>query len=103
MPAWSRFPKVSIAIDHKPSAASRGRAAPAILNIWPCLNDLFKHGQIFKIAGAALPRDAADGLWSIAIETFGNLDQAGILENLEVTAEIAVGQAAQLLEIAEHH
>ena len=38
---------------------------------------------------------------SIAFIAFGDIHQAGILQHLEVAAEVAVGKTAQLLEIAE--
>src|SRR3954451_17989385 len=38
---------------------------------------------------------------TVAFVPLGHLDEAGLLQHLQVTAEIAVGEAAELLEIGK--
>src|SRR5215467_10688955 len=64
-------------------------------------DEAFEHGEIFEKAAAAVLGQAATGMRSIALVAFGDLDQAGFLQHLEVSAEIAVGETAELLEIGE--
>lgn len=64
-------------------------------------NDLLERGEIFKIASAAGGGDPADSLRSVAVVASDDLDYFGPLEDTEVSAEIAIGQGAKLLEIVE--
>src|SRR5262245_6547709 len=64
-------------------------------------NQPLKHGQIVEKAAAANFRKAAARVRPVALVAFGDLDQPGFLEHLQMTAEIAVGESAELLEISE--
>src|SRR5262245_37522111 len=62
---------------------------------------LLQHLEIFEIALASLRGDPADGLRPVAIVALLDGNQAGFLEHLQMAGEIAVGEAAHLLERAE--
>src|SRR5882724_10403153 len=62
---------------------------------------LLQHLEIIEIALAALRRDPADRLRPVAVVALLDCDQASLLEHLQVAGEIAVGEAAHLLERAE--
>ena len=61
----------------------------------------FQHGEIIEKAAAAGFGQAATGMRPVAFIAFGDLHEAGLLQHLEVPAQIAVGQAAKLPEIGE--
>src|SRR5580692_7024613 len=61
----------------------------------------FEHGQIVEKAAVADFRQPATGMRPVALVALGNVDQAGFLQYLEMAAEIAVGQAAKLLEVGK--
>src|SRR6266852_3718501 len=60
-----------------------------------------QHGEIIEKAAAADLRQATTGMRPVALVALGDFDQSGFLEHLKMTAEIAIGQSAELLEIAE--
>ena len=47
-------------------------------------------------------RDPAQRLRPVALEALGHLDQPGLLQHLQVAAEVAVGEAAEPLQVGEH-
>src|SRR3569832_627242 len=61
----------------------------------------FEHGEIVEEAAAAGLGEAAGGGRTVALEALGDLDETGLLQHLQMPGEIAVGQAAELLEIGE--
>src|SRR5262249_48517580 len=80
--------------------AERGGAGPG--GAGGVAHDLLQHAQIAEIAPTTLGGDPADGLRPVVIVTLLDLDQPGVLEHLQMPAEVAVGQPAQLLQVAEH-
>src|SRR5262245_5580091 len=64
-------------------------------------HDLLEHVEIVEVARAPFAGDPTHRLRSIAVETLDDLDQAGVVQHLQMPGEIAVGQAAQVLEVAE--
>src|SRR6185436_11228179 len=64
-------------------------------------DELLEHGEIVEKAAAPDPGQATTGVRTIALIALGDLDQAGFLEHLEMTAEVAVCEPAELLEIGE--
>ena len=64
-------------------------------------NDLLEHPQVLHVAVPTLFGNAANSLRSIALETLRDRDEAGFLQNLYVPAQIAIGEAAQLLQVAK--
>src|SRR5262249_40606768 len=57
--------------------------------------------EILQITRPPLRGDPAHGLRAVVIVALGDRDQRGFLEHLQVPAEIAVGERAHLLEVAE--
>src|SRR6201998_2292283 len=62
---------------------------------------LFKCGEVFEVAFAAGRGDAACGLRAIAVVAAHDFDHFCFFENAEMSAEIAVSECAELLEIVE--
>src|SRR5262245_953674 len=62
---------------------------------------LLEHRQIVEIALAALPRDPAQRLRAVVVVALFDVDEPGILQDLQMAAEIAVRQPAHALEVAE--
>src|SRR3954452_19924866 len=60
-----------------------------------------EYRQIFNEPAAAEPGKTAGGVRPAAFITLAYFDQSGFLQHLEVPAEIAVGEPAELLEISE--
>src|SRR2546421_1363343 len=59
----------------------------------------FEHGEIVQETAAADLGQAATCVRPVALVALGHFDETGLLQHLQVPAQIAVGQAAQLLEI----
>src|SRR5690349_16087394 len=53
----------------------------------------FEHGKVVKEFAPAGPGQAAAGVWPVAFIALGDLDEARLLQHLQVPAQIAVGQA----------
>src|SRR6185312_9001925 len=64
-------------------------------------DDLGQLTQVLGEALAALAGEAAKGAGAAALELLGDGDQPGLLQDGEVAAEVAVGEAAQGLEVVE--
>src|SRR3984957_14302095 len=64
-------------------------------------HEAFEHREIVEKAATAVFRQTAARMRSVALITLGDLDQPGFLQHLEVPAEVAVGETAELLEIGE--
>src|ERR1700677_2637368 len=64
-------------------------------------NYLFERRKVFKIAFAARRSDATERLRTIAIMSFHDLHDLLPLQHAQMPAQVAVGERAQLLEIAE--
>ena len=79
-----------------PTAASSLPAALAASR-----TSLFEHREIVEEAAAAGLVRRQTGVRAVALVALGDFDQPGLLQHLQMTAEIAVGQAAELLEIGE--
>src|ERR1700674_732416 len=60
-----------------------------------------EHGQIVEKAAAAAFRQAATGMRPVSLIALGDVDEAGFLQHLKMTAEIAVRQPAELLQVGE--
>src|ERR1700682_5978963 len=60
-----------------------------------------EHGQIVEKAAAAAFRQATTGMRPVARIALGDIDEACFLQHLKMTAEIAVGQPAELLQVGE--
>src|SRR6266481_7977195 len=58
-----------------------------------------EHGQVVEKAAAAAFREATTGVRPVALIAFGDVDEACFLQHLKMTAEIAVGQPAELLQV----
>src|SRR2546426_7025292 len=67
-----------------------------------CIGD---HGledrEIVEEAPAPRGREPAGRLRAMVAEALRDLDQAGLLEDAQMAAQVAVGQAAELLQVAE--
>src|SRR3974377_730249 len=61
----------------------------------------FQHGEIFEKATASDPGKTAGGVRTVALIALGYLEKPRFLQDLKVPAEIAVGQAAKLLEVGK--
>src|SRR5262245_55609651 len=64
-------------------------------------HDLLKHIEILQVAFAALARNLAERLRAIVLKAFDDLNEPRLFQHLKMPAEIAVGDIAELLEIAE--
>jgi len=64
-------------------------------------DDLLERGQILQVTFAAIRGNAADGERAILVMPLDDLDEAGILEDSKVAAQISIGERAELLEIVE--
>ena len=67
------------------------------------LDDGLEHVDVLEEPAAAVVGDPAEGLRPVLVEALPDLDEAGLVEHLEVPAEVAVGEVAQLLEVGEDH
>src|SRR5215472_17852745 len=88
----------------EPARPERARAARSadLAGRRRVLHHLFQHLEIVEIAAAPLCRDPADGLRPVVIVALLDLDEARLVEHLQVAAQIAVRQGAHLLQIAEY-
>ena len=75
---------------------------PALRGARRVAHHLLEHLEIFEIALPPGRRDAADGLRAVVVVALLDRDQPRFLQHLQMTREIAVGQAAHLLQVAEH-
>src|SRR5271165_2268861 len=57
----------------------------------------FQHGEIVEKAAAAGLGEAARRVGTVALIALGDLDQARLLQHLQMARQIAVGQPAELL------
>src|SRR4051794_37243978 len=64
-------------------------------------NQPLEHGQIFQKAAATELGKTAGGVRPVAFVALAYLNEPGFLQHLEVPAEVAVGEPAELLEISE--
>src|SRR5512135_1282106 len=64
-------------------------------------DDVFEDADVFEEAATSLLGQAAEGLGAVLLEPLADLDESGLVEDLEVPAEIAVGQGAEFLEVGE--
>src|SRR6266566_9526155 len=60
-----------------------------------------KHGEIIEKAAAADFCKPTAGMRPVALVALGHFDQPCFLQHLKMAAEIAIGQAAELLEVGE--
>ena len=60
-----------------------------------------QHGEILEEAAASGGGEAAGGLGPVAVVALADLDEARLLQHLEMAAEIAVREAAELLQVGE--
>src|SRR5258708_937739 len=60
-----------------------------------------QHREILQEPAPARFGQATTRVRAVALITFGDLDKPGFLQHLKVTAEITVGETAQLPEITE--
>ncbi len=64
-------------------------------------DDALELGQVVLEASAAERSQAAEGLRAFPLLTLAHLDEAGLVEDLDMPAEVAVGEGAELLQLAE--
>ena len=64
-------------------------------------HDVFQHGDIFDESLATQLGQDAQGLRAVVLEALPNLDDARLAEDLQVPAQVAVGQGAEVLQIVE--
>src|SRR3954447_1963720 len=64
-------------------------------------DEALEHGQIIEEAAASGLGQPAGGVWAIALIALGDLDEASLLEHLQMARQIGVGEPAQLLEVGE--
>src|SRR5713101_6907622 len=76
---------------HRFVLAGRGRVT----------HNLLQHLDVFEIAAAPEGRDPAHRLWPVVVETLRDLHHPRFLQNLQMPAQVAVAQRAQLLQVVE--
>ena len=64
-------------------------------------DDVFEFGDVVGEAFASGGGEFAGGLGFGASEGFFDVDDGGVLEDGEVAAEVAIGEAAEFLEVVE--
>src|SRR5271157_1538050 len=87
--------------DRRPSLGEVGRGGGLGGRLESVLDQGLEDVDVLEEPAATLVGDPAKGLRAILVEPFPDLDEAGLVEDLEMTAEVAVGQVAQLLEVRE--
>ena len=63
--------------------------------------DVLQHVDVFEEPPAALVGEPAEGLRALVVEALPDLDEPLLVEHLEVPAEVAVGQGAEVLQVGE--
>src|ERR1700731_4202905 len=64
-------------------------------------DDGLEHVDIVQKPAPAFVGDPAQGLGTVLVEPFPDFDEAGLVQDLEVPAEVAIGQVAEFLEVGE--
>src|SRR5580700_965063 len=62
---------------------------------------LLEHRQVVEVAPAAQRRDATQRLWTVALVAFAHVHELRLLEYLQVAAQVAIRESAQLFQITE--
>src|SRR5271157_5762564 len=93
--------RLSDASDRRPSLGEVGGRGGLGCRLESVLDHGLEDVDVLEEPAATLVGDPAKGLRAILVEPFPDLDEAGLVEDLEMTAEVAVGQVAQLLEVRE--
>src|SRR5262249_48033349 len=65
------------------------------------LDHALEHSEVVDEALPPAPRHAARGQGPLAVERLGDLDQASLFQDLQMAAEIPVGERAELLQVRE--
>ena len=65
------------------------------------LDDGFEDIDVLEEPAPSFVGDAAEGLRPFLVVAFPDLDQAGLVQDLEVPAQVAVGQVAEFFQVRE--
>ena len=65
------------------------------------LDDGFEDVDVFEEPAPAVVGEPAEGLGAVVVESLPDLDEAGLVQDLEVPAEVAVGEVAEFLQVGE--
>ena len=91
---------------HGPSGPTRGRGRgrggrSGLFLFEGVGDDVFEFGDVIGEALFADGGEFAPGMGAVVLEGFFDFDEAGFLQDGEVAAEVAVGEGAEVLEVAE--
>ena len=83
------MPRGRAVASSSPAALAASRTTP------------LQDGEIVEEAAAAGRREPASGVRPVALVALGDVDEAGVLQDRQVAAEIAVGQRASRFRSAK--
>src|SRR5262249_37942834 len=87
--------------SHSPQPPDAHRRHARLRGVGRVPHYLLQHFQVVEISLPSFGSDPADGLRAVVIVAFLDLDESGLAERVKMSAQIAVGEPAHLLQIAE--
>ena len=87
--------------DPRGRQGAQARGALVFGSLHRILHNLLKRRKVVQIPFSAFRRDTADGLRPVAIMAFHDLDHLVCFQHAQMSAQIAIRQRAQLLQIVE--